>query len=261
MAKKNKLRIINYVKDGVVLRSEVAPEPQKRITSKWTEEEINFLKENFQHLTSREISDKLGRSWESVRGQLKRFKLTVGEELRKVRQASRKGVPSGREGVTKWSEEAINYLKEHHYTKPLPEICEHLGFRYGVVYKKMRSLGLKVNPEIALKVRKEGIGRINAEKKAYFSSEDFLEKQRNKQIKKRTNSIKQRLMNRELSEIQKIQNEIKAATKKIEKNDALINKLVTEKQNLRAEVKRSELRIKAITDKLNSSVQYAETSV
>ncbi len=261
MAKKSKLRIINYVKDGVVLRSELAPEPAKRITSKWTEEEISFLKENYQHLTSREISDQLNRSWESVRGQLKRFKLTVGEELRKVRQASRKGVPSGRQGVTVWTDEAVKYLVENHFSKPLPEICDFLGFKYGVVYKKMRSLGLKVNPEIALQVRKEGIGRINAEKKAYFSSESFLEKQRNRQLKKRTNSIKQRLINRELSEIQKIQNEIKAAMKKIEKNDAMINKLVTEKQNLRADVKRSELRIKAITDKLKASVQFAEANM
>ena len=100
MAKKKKLRIINYVKDGVVMRSEVAPEPEKRVTTKWSEEEIKYLKDNFQKVTTRQLSEQLGRSWESVRGQLKRFKLTVGEELRKERQASRKGVPSGRVGVS-----------------------------------------------------------------------------------------------------------------------------------------------------------------
>jgi hypothetical protein len=253
MAKKKKLRIINYVKDGVVMRSEVAPEPEKRLTTKWSEEEIRYLKDNFQKVTTRQLSEDLGRSWESVRGQLKRFKLTVGEELRKERQASRKGVPSGRVGVTKWTEEAVNYLKENHFTKPLPEICEHLNLKYGIVYKKMRALGLEVNPEITLQARREGIGKINAEKKAYFASEDFLAKKRNNQLKKRTNSIKERLMKRELSEIQKIQNEIKKSLKKIEKNDEMINKLVLEKQNIRAEIKRSELRIKVITDKLNAN--------
>jgi hypothetical protein len=249
---KKKTKIVNYVKGGVIVRSEVVADI--RAVQTWKEEEFDFLKANYMDMSAREMSEKLGRSWESVRGQMKRLKLTVGEKRRKELQGSRRGIVSGRLGAVKWTPEMVDFLKANYNTMSLSEIGAKYNLEYIVVYRKLYSLGLKIDKDVSKQKIREHIDRVNARKKAYFESPEFLEKQRKKAYVKRSEMIKNRLENRELSQIKKLQKQIVADNKRIERADAFINKYAQLKQELRAEVKRKEAKIKVITDKLNNAL-------
>jgi hypothetical protein len=248
MAKKKQPKIINYVRNGVVVRSEIAP---KRQTTKWTTEEIDFLKNNFQHMTARALSEQLGRSWESTRGQLKRFKLTVGEKLRRERQAGRKGMTVVREGTAVWTEEAIEYLKANYNVESISKIATTLDIKYNSVYKKLHRLGLKVDEEFTKQIRQNVISDVNSRRRAYYSSEEYIELQKKKQQSKRTKVLKARLLKRDLKDVEKMKRFIKKTQERIDKNDATINHLAKQKQDLRAEMKRTESKMKTLTDKLS----------
>ena len=241
---KKKTKIVNYVKNGVVVRSEVVS--NERTTKGWTQEEFDFLQANYMKLSAREISKELGRSWESVRGQMKRLKLTVGENRRKELQGSRRGIGSGRPGVYVWTDESVEFLKKNYQSMMIMDICAALGTKYLTVYRKMNALGLSLNKDLSKAKNQEIITSLNAKKKAYFQSPEFQQKKK----AKRNQKIKDRLVNRDFSTLKKLQKQMMKDQKKIEKTDAQINKLAMKKQELRAEMKKTELKIKAMTEKL-----------
>mgnify|MGYP000539449701 CR=1 FL=1 len=89
---------------------------------KWTEEEVEFLINNYHHMTSEEIGKILNRPPQMVRW--------------KARQLGLKKRP-------RWTEEEIAFLVKYYKTMRYYEIAEILGRPLGSILVKAHELGLK----------------------------------------------------------------------------------------------------------------------
>jgi hypothetical protein len=96
--------------------------------SRWNDDEIDWLKANYQKLSSVELGQKLYRSTDSVR--VKANKLGLNKEIFN-------GVP------TIWTSEKISFLIENYLVLTHPELSDALGFSQTVVRDKMRKLRLR----------------------------------------------------------------------------------------------------------------------
>ena len=90
----------------------------------WTEEEIQFLKENYQKMTYYEISKRLGKSYASVCIKINRL------ELKKQKR-------------TNWSEEEERFIIENYPRLSVKEIADALGRPKTSVSSKIRELRKK----------------------------------------------------------------------------------------------------------------------
>lgn len=95
----------------------------------WTKEDINYLKENYDKMTNKEIAKVLKRSENSVSS--KAFTLRIEND------------PS-KSGLT-WEEEDINYLKNHYDKLSTKEMAENLQRSIRAIDNKARILGLSRN--------------------------------------------------------------------------------------------------------------------
>jgi len=90
---------------------------------RWTEEEIEFLKENYNKMLYRDIAKILGRTVNSVRSKALKLGLTKRE-------------------ASEWSDEEIEYLKRNYHVKPLSEIIRKLQRSEKSIIHKAQRLGL-----------------------------------------------------------------------------------------------------------------------
>ena len=99
----------------------------KKVHRLWTEEEIEFLKDNI-HLTYKEIGERINRSVSSVQ-----------------KKSSELGLLEKREKYYKhiWTDEKIEYLKENYATATFEEMSLHLNKGISTIRWKGNSLGLK----------------------------------------------------------------------------------------------------------------------
>ena len=88
----------------------------------WTEEELNYIKDNYGKIPIKEISLKLNRSISSIK-----------------HKAERDAIKSPRE----WTDEEIGYLKENYKTKTYKELSQHLNRTKSAIDLKINRLGLK----------------------------------------------------------------------------------------------------------------------
>ena len=79
-------------------------------TDVYTEEEISFLKSNYQNMTIEEIADALGRTYSSIFSKARKLGL------------SKTGCKNN-----KWSEEEISFIKDHYQDMTTNEIAEYLN--------------------------------------------------------------------------------------------------------------------------------------
>lgn len=94
----------------------------------WTEEEIEFLKANYNDMFDREIGEILGRSTGGVSHQIRKLKLP-------------------RVNHKEWPEEKIQYLKANYGKVPVKEIAERLGCHPDTVHSRASKLGLGLKRE------------------------------------------------------------------------------------------------------------------
>ena len=105
---------------------------QNRKNRKWSEEDEQFIKDNYKTMLVSEIAEHFGVSTKAARGKIER----LGLDLRSLK----------RQLAAVWNEDDIDYLKENWLYKQDAEIAVHLGLERGftkeVVFRKRKTLGL-----------------------------------------------------------------------------------------------------------------------
>ena len=105
---------------------------QNRKNRKWSEEDEQFIKDNYKTMLVSEIAEHFGVSTKAARGKIER----LGLDLRSLK----------RQLAAVWNEDDIDYLKENWLYKQDAEIAVHLwlerGFTKEVVFRKRKTLGL-----------------------------------------------------------------------------------------------------------------------
>lgn len=97
--------------------------------SSWTEEQIEFLKYNYQSMTIEEIANALNKTYSCVFSKANKLGL------------SKTGCKNN-----KWSEEEIDFIKNHYKDMTTNEIAEYLNRTPKAVHVKKSRLGLKNDP-------------------------------------------------------------------------------------------------------------------
>ena len=90
----------------------------------WTEEEINFLKENWSTKTHKEIAKELNRSISSIANKTRKLRLV--------------------DNSSKWTDEEVEFLKEN-YFKDVDFLADKLNKTCDAVKSKRFKLGLVVS--------------------------------------------------------------------------------------------------------------------
>ena len=105
---------------------------QNRKNRKWSEEDEQFIKNNYKTMLVSEIAEHFGVSTKAARGKIERLGLDLHSLKRQL--------------AAVWNEEDIDYLKENWLYKQDIEIAVHLGLERGftkeVVFRKRKALGL-----------------------------------------------------------------------------------------------------------------------
>lgn len=92
------------------------------MATKWTKDQVDFLKDNYGAISNEELCHKLNKTWSSI-----------------THKVSRENIKSPR----MWSEEELQYLKDNYKTKTYKEIAQNLGRTIPAVELKVRRLMLK----------------------------------------------------------------------------------------------------------------------
>ena len=121
-------------------------------SNKWTEEEINFLKENWNKKTHKQIAKELNRSISSIANKTRQMRLV--------------------DKTNKWTDEEIEFLKEN-YFKDVDFLANKLNKTCDAVKSKRFKLGLTSTN----KWTKEEEDFL---KENYFKDKDFLVNKLNK---------------------------------------------------------------------------------
>ena len=95
--------------------------------TKWTDEMLDFLKDNIGHMAYDDIAMKLGISHTTIRKKARQLGLVHP----KMTTASQ------------WSQEQIDYLIKNYPTHTLGDLATGTGFSIGTVRNKAKELGLK----------------------------------------------------------------------------------------------------------------------
>ena len=113
---------------------------KKRHYVKWTEEETNFLKENYSTADSKTIASVLGKSRDCiyVKASALGLKRPNAEEQRK--KAERIKRCKANSNAPRWTAEEIQFLKDNEGKMTLKEIAEKLGKSYSAASCKRMSL-------------------------------------------------------------------------------------------------------------------------
>lgn len=106
---------------------------------KWSEEDVEYLKENINRYTYRELAQILGRSLETLKTKVRALGL-------KKDNASKK-----------WSEEDVEYLKENINRYSYQELAQILGRSTNACAYKAMMLGLKKDQKISHKPKRTNI--------------------------------------------------------------------------------------------------------
>lgn len=101
----------------------------------FTDEMKQFLKDNYQHMTNKQLAEALGLKLSRTRAEL----YSMGLKRMELR---------------KWTESEVEYLKSNYRTKGDKEIGEHLGRTNKMVCKKRGYLNLKRNAKDILFIRR-----------------------------------------------------------------------------------------------------------
>lgn len=133
----------------------------------WTEEEFNFLKENINEMTYKEIAKALGRSTCSVISKAK------NENIRKNKSNK----------IDRWTKKEIKFLKENINNKSFEEIGKTLNrSAEGVKYKAYRLNLVRIEecPRCPRCNEKNKIGKVGF--KTYFCRNCLIEFKENGKI-------------------------------------------------------------------------------
>lgn len=151
---------------------------------RWTEEEIQFLKDNYRRLGLKKTAEALNRAKSSVMPWAAKFKLSKvrknperwsenddnfvkgnyldkgGTYCAKVLNRSKGAVNSRARilGLSKkaepiWTNEEIEFLKANYFSMGLKEISKHLDRSYNAIGARANSLNLEIDPNIRWKYR------------------------------------------------------------------------------------------------------------
>ena len=101
----------------------------------WTDEMLDFLKENVGKMAYDDIAIKLGISHTTIRLKAKQLGL-VHQKMSMT---------------AKWSQEQLDYLIKNYPTSTIGDLATAIGFSEGPVKNKVKELGLKRSPDYSYK--------------------------------------------------------------------------------------------------------------
>lgn len=93
----------------------------------WEPEHIEFIRDNIDHMSFEKMGDVLGVSFTTVRLKAVELGIHRSTSIRCIR----------------WTEEQLNYLREHYPTTPLCDLSPVLGCSEETIRRKAHDLGLK----------------------------------------------------------------------------------------------------------------------
>jgi hypothetical protein len=101
----------------------------QRVNKRWSEEEIEFIRENYKKLTVKEIADELKRTPRGVRGKIER----IGIKLE----------PLKRNQKYKWTKEDVKFIKDNYKVLTDKKIAKKINKSKAAVCRKRLNLGLR----------------------------------------------------------------------------------------------------------------------
>ena len=101
----------------------------QRTNKRWSEEEVEFIKENYKQLTVKEIADELKRTPRGVRGKIERLDIDLE--------------PLKRNQKYEWTEKDIKFIKDNYKILTDEEIAEKIDKSKSAVCRKRLNLGLR----------------------------------------------------------------------------------------------------------------------
>ena len=116
--------------------------------NKYTENELNFIKENYLNMKAIDIANILNRPLSSVQDKI--YKIGLSKEGAQF---------------AKWADWQIQYLKENYSEKTYKEMSEYIGKTEKAIKVKAHKLGLKKNP---FYYNKNSFSSIKTEEDAYW---------------------------------------------------------------------------------------------
>jgi biotin operon repressor len=93
----------------------------------WTDEEVEFLKQNINKMSYAQLAKALGRSHASIRHKVSYLGLIREAEFI----------------INVWDDKKIEFLKKHYLSMTYDELSKHLGISKRSIAKKLTQLGLK----------------------------------------------------------------------------------------------------------------------
>jgi Zn-dependent peptidase ImmA (M78 family) len=117
------------------------------VSKRWTKEEEEFLKKNFNKMNNKELAEKFGVSTIAIQRKLSRLNL--------IRQVQKK-----------WTKKEEEYLKEHYLEMTDAELAKKFGVTPIAVKRKLNRLGLtRKNKKKSKKVETKKAETVKDEKK------------------------------------------------------------------------------------------------
>jgi hypothetical protein len=127
-------------------------ELKKKRVDGWTDEEIAFLKTNWETMTSLEVAAALGRGRTAVSSKASDMGIKKSEAANKALRQRLIGKIQRKDG---WTPEQLEYLKNHWATMSAAEIAEVIGRTAASVKTRANDLGLKTDKETLIRLAKK----------------------------------------------------------------------------------------------------------
>lgn len=102
--------------------------------TKWSEEEKEFVRNNYDKMTVKEIAETLGRTEKAVRGTIERSDLSL-ESLERNKHFT-------------WTADSVEFLKNNYKTMSAKAVADALGTNERSVSNKKKKLGLRKNQHL-----------------------------------------------------------------------------------------------------------------
>jgi hypothetical protein len=91
----------------------------------WTQEQIDFLKENYNAFTSKQLADRFGKTIRAVLNKAFALEIT-GEKYSLSRYRENRGAAKGYK-IVRWTSQQVEFLKANYSTMPMADLVSNIG--------------------------------------------------------------------------------------------------------------------------------------
>lgn len=124
---------------------------KKKRADAWTDEQVAFLKENWEQMTSKEVAAAIGRTRSATTSKALELGIKKSDEAAKALRRRLIGQIQRKDG---WTPEQLEYLKSHWESQSAQEIAYKIGRTAASVKTRANDLGLKTSKETLIRLCK-----------------------------------------------------------------------------------------------------------